>query len=234
MKNLISIFFITLLLISCSKLKPEGDIQQKQIPLENFSSIDAKGKFRIFWLKSDQNLLEIETYPNFIDNLNINIKDENLTISEKKETFGEGFYNITIFSKNTPSKITLRDSIEFNVSGQLALKNLKISLRDNSKFIGSLKSDRTEIEMQQSSLANFKGFTKQAQIKIKDTAGIIAPYWEISSLSIDAENGSYAEVNAQDSIKGNLKNTAKFVYYNNPIKVFKADKTVIIQNINLK
>lgn len=234
MKNLISIFFITLLLISCSKLKPEGDIQQKQIPLKNFSSIDAKGKFRVFWLKSEQNLLEIETYPNFIDNLNINIKDENLTISEKKETFGNGFYSITIFSKNTPSKITLRDSIEFNVSGQLALKNLKLSLSDNSKFIGAVKSDRTEIEMRHSSLANFKGFTREALIKIKDTAGIIAPYWEVNTLSINSHNGAYAEVNTQDSIKADLKNTTKFVYYNSPVKIFKADKTVKIQNINPK
>ena len=88
--------------------------------------------------------------------------------------------------------------------------------------------------MLNTSRANFTGKTKVAFIKIADTANLIAPYWMIENLNIDSKNANYAEVNVQDSLKGNIKNTAKFVYYNDPIRAFKIDKTANVQNKELE
>ena len=88
--------------------------------------------------------------------------------------------------------------------------------------------------MTQKSRANFLGKTKDAVIKIADTASLIAPYWFIDNLKIDSKNGNYAEVNVKDSLKGEIKNTAKFVYYNDPIRAFKIEKTANVNNKELK
>ena len=80
------------------------------------------------------------------------------------------------------------------------------------------------------SRANFLGKTKDAVIKISDTASIIAPYWKIENLNISSQNGIYAEVNVKDSLKGTIRNTSKMVYYDDPIRAFKSDKTANVQN----
>ena len=225
------IYILTLLtIVSCGKIKPEGDIKLEEVKVGEFNEIDGKGKFRLFWVSSNENRVDVETYPNVINNLKISVNDKKLTIQESRETQGVDLYNITVYSKIHPSKISLSDSIEFNVSGEIKTENFKLNLKNNAKFIGSVRTNNTELLMENTSLANFKGFTKKSVVKIKDTANLLAPYWFIDRLNIESQNGTYAEVNVKDSIKGSVKNTAKFLYYNDPIRAFKIEQKAQVQN----
>lgn len=224
----ISLCFLTF--ISCGKIKPTGKIESKDTKVEDFTRIDLKGKFRIFLIKSNQNFVNVETYDNIADNLKIRVSDKTLSISEKRETQNVDFYNITIYSKYSPEKIAIADSVEMNISGAIRTDNFRLNLKNNAKFIGSVNSRKAEVEMVNTSRANFTGFTKDATIKIADTANLIAPYWVLDNLTIDSRNSNYAEVNVKDSLKGKIGNTAKFLYYNDPIRAFKIDKTANVQN----
>ncbi|MCQ4034734.1 GIN domain-containing protein [Kaistella montana] len=233
MKNLFFLIFI-LSVISCGKISPKGNIESKDIPVEEFVNLNLKGKFRLFYIHSDKNFVNVETYPNFFKNLEIEVKDKTLNIEEKSETQSVDFYNITVYSKYNLEKVSLSDSVEMNISSEIKTDNFKLNLKNNAKFIGSVNSRRAEVEMTQKSRANFLGKTKDAVIKISDTASLIAPYWFIDNLKIDSKNGNYAEVNVKDSLKGDIKNTAKFVYYNDPIRAFKIEKTANVNNKLLK
>ena len=156
--------------------------------------------------------------------------DNTLHITEKRPTQNVDFYNVTIYSKFYPAQISVADSVELNISGAIRTDNFKLFLKNNAKFIGSVNSRKAEIEMLDTSRANFSGFTKNATLKIKDTANLIAPYWKLQNLNIDSRNANYAEVNVKDSIKGAIGNTAKFLYYNDPIRAFKVDKTANVTN----
>ena len=225
-------FFILLLLglLSCGKISPKGDIESRDIKVEEFTRLELKGKFRVFYLRSPDNFVNVETYPNVLDNLRIKVKDKTLHIEEKRETQGVDFYNINIYSKYSPEKIAISDSAEMTLSSEIKTDNFRLNLKDNAKFIGSVNSRRAEIDLLNTSRANFQGKTRDAVIKIADTANLIAPYWMITNLNIDSRNGNYAEVNVKDSLKGKIGNTAKFLYYNDPIRAFKIDKTANVQN----
>ncbi len=226
--------FIFLLLIlslfSCGKVSPEGDIESRDIKVEEFTSLDLKGKFRVFYLRSQDNFVNVETYPNVLDNLRIKVKDKTLFIEEKSDTQGVDFYNINIYSKYSMEKISIADSAEMTLSSEIKTDNFRLNLKDNAKFIGSVNTRRAEIDLMNTSRANFQGKTRDAVIKIADTANLIAPYWMITNLNIDSRNGNYAEVNVKDSLKGKIGNTAKFLYYNDPIRAFIIDKTANVQN----
>ena len=229
MKYLFSaIIFLTI--FSCGKVKPKGEIQSKDTELKEFVNLDLKGKFRVFYVRNPKNFVNVETYGNVADNLAIKVSDKTLTISEKLETQGVDFYNITIYSKYGLEKVSIADSVEMNISGGIKTDNFRLNLKNNGKFIGAVNSRRAELEMLNTSRANFTGFTKEAVIKIADTANLIAPYWILDNLTIDSKNASYAEVNVKDSLKGNIRNTAKFLYYNDPIRAFRIDKTANVQN----
>lgn len=79
------------------------------------------------------------------------------------------------------------------------------------------------------SLANFKGFTDNINLNIKDSAQIVAPYMYANVLNINANNSPFAEFSIKDTIKGNIKNTTKLWYYGNPIFKAKKDKTTQIK-----
>ncbi|MBW7674598.1 GIN domain-containing protein [Chryseobacterium chendengshani] len=230
------IFYILpfLAMISCGKISPKGNLEKKEIEVEEFVDLDLDGKFRIFYARGPKNFVEIETYPNIADNLDVDVDDKTLSIKEGRETKGVDFYNVTIYSKYNLEKVSLSDSVEMNISSEIKTDNFRLSLKNNATFMGSVNTRRAEVEMLNRSRANFLGETKDAVIKISDTASLIAPYWKITNLNVDSQNGNYAEVNVKDTLKGTVKNTAKFVYYNDPIRAFKVDKTTKVENKKLQ
>ncbi len=232
MKNL---FFLIILfsVISCGKISPKGKIENKDIKVEDFTNLNLQGKFRAFYIKSDSSFVNVETYKNITDNLNISVKDKTLSVTEKRAIKGVDFYNITIYSKYDLAKLSISDSVEMNVSSEIKTDNFKLNLKNNGKFIGSVNSRKSEVEMSNKSRANFRGSTKNATIKISDTASLIAPYWLIENLNISSKNENYTEVNVKDSLKGNINNTSKFIYYNNPIRAFKIEKSAFVENKKL-
>lgn len=232
MKNIFYLFAF-LILISCGKISPKGKIENKDIKVEDFTNLNLQGKFRAFYIKSDSSFVNVETYKNITDNLNISVKDKTLSVTEKRAIKGVDFYNITIYSKYDLAKLSISDSVEMNVSSEIKTDNFKLNLKNNGKFIGSVNSRKSEVEMSNKSRANFMGSTKNATIKISDTASLIAPYWLIENLNISSKNENYAEVNVKDSLKGNINNTSKFIYYNNPIRAFKIEKSAFVENKKL-
>ena len=229
MKNLL-ILLLAFFAISCGDISPKGNIESKDIPLEEFVNLNLEGKFRLFYIKSDSSFVNVETYPNILNNLKIKVKDKTLNIEEKRKTKGVDFYNITVYSRYNLEKVSIADSVEMNISSEIKTDNFRLNLKNNGKFIGSVNSRRAEVDMTGKSRANFLGNTKDAVLKISDTASIIAPYWIIENLKIESKNGNYAEVNVKDSLKGDIKNTAKMVYYNDPIRAYTIDKTATVQN----
>lgn len=221
-------------LLSCGKVEPEGDIVSKDFKLEDFVNLNLNGKFRAFYIKSDSSFVNVETYKNVGDNLKIKVKDKTLTISESRETEGVDFYNVTIYSKYNLEQVSMSESAELNISSEIKTDYFKLTLKDNAKFIGSVNSRKTDVEMTHKSRANFLGKSKDAVLKISDTASIIAPYWMIDHLKITSKNGNYAEVNVKDSLKGVIGNTAKLTYYNEPISAIKIEETATVQHKELE
>jgi hypothetical protein len=222
-----------LAIVSCGKVSPKGNIERKDVEVPEFVNLDLEGKFRVFYARGTKNFVEIETYPNIADNLDVDVDDKTLSIKEKRGTKGVDFYNVTVYSKYNLEKISISDSVEMNISSEIKTDNFRLNLKNNATFMGSVNTRRAEIEMANRSRANFLGLTKDAVIKISDTASLIAPYWKIENLNIDSKNGNYAEVNVKDSLKGHIQNTAKFIYYNDPIRAFKIDKETRVENKKL-
>ncbi len=225
---------LLLALFSCGKVSPKGDITSTDFKVEDFVNLNLNGKFRAFYIKSDSSFVNVETYKNVGDNLKIKVKDKTLSIAESRETEGVDFYNITIYSKYNLEQVSLSESVELNISSEIKTDNFRLKLKNNAKFIGSVNSRRAEVEMTQKSRANFLGKTKDAVLKISDTASIIAPYWLITHLDITSKNENYAEVNVKDSLKGSIKNTAKLTYYDDPISAIKIDETATVQHKELE
>ncbi|MBW8362320.1 MAG: DUF2807 domain-containing protein [Kaistella sp.] len=233
MKNFLYVFLL-LTFFSCGKISPKGDIQSRDIEVEEFVNLNLDGKFRVFYIHSPKSFVNVETYPNILDNLKIKVKDKTLTIEERRPTNGVDFYNITIYSKYSLEKVNLSDAVEMNISSEIKTDHFRLNLKNNAKFIGSVNSRLAEVEMTEKSRANFSGKTKNAFLKISDTASLIAPYFIMENLTIDSKNENYAEVNVKDSLKGSVNNTSKLVYYNDPIRAFKIGKDANVQNKKLE
>ena len=108
MKNFLYFLFL-LTIFSCSKISPKGKIESKDFPVEDFTDINLEGKFRVFYINGEKSFVNVETYPNILNNLKIKVKDKTLNIIESRETQGVDFYNVTIYSKYNLEKISISD-----------------------------------------------------------------------------------------------------------------------------
>lgn len=229
MKKLLYIFLV-IGLVSCSKVKPKGEITTKDVNIQDFNKLDVSGKFKIFYVQNPKNMVSVETYPNVFDNLKIEVKDKTLYISEKSKTEGVDMYNIMLYSKNNLESIAMADSTDITISSQMSVPAFKLKIKDHAKFMGSVLANKADITMTNKAKANLLGRTLDANVAISDTASIISPYWYINNLNITSKNGNYSEFSVDDELNGSLGNTAELVYYGNPQKKIKVtDKAKLEQ-----
>lgn len=220
-------------LLGCGDITPKGELALRSEKVDSFSQMYLEGNYRVFYVLGKENAVEVETYQNIADNLSWNVRNHTLEIKEKRKVAGNDFYNVTIYSSRPIEKIHLKDQVELTLSSAIQSPSLRLELEGNSKFIGAVSSERLELEMKGLSRANLTGKSRYAELKIRDTAHIIAPYHRIEVLDLDAQNGSYTEVFAVDTLKGRLQNTAKLLYYNSPVSRLKSEPSVRIENKKL-
>ena len=237
MKNITKLFLylnLCLTLLACSKISPKGEIEVKDVTVENFTKLNLKGDFKVFFAKGNQNLVSVETYPNVYKNLDIEVENGILTIEENRKTDQVDFYNITIFGKNDLNEVLLSDKVEMNVSGQVKTPGFSLYLKGNSKFMGAVIAPKSKIEMAEKSNANILGETKNLNLKLADSASIMAPYFYVENLEILSKNGASAGLNIDQEMKGTLENTSKLIFYGEPLnKLTKKDKASV-ENRKLK
>ena len=231
MKNITKLFlflYLCLNLISCSKISPSGEIEVKDKSVENFAKLNLKGNFKVFFAKGNQNIVSVETYPNIYKNLDIEVENGILTIEENRKPENVDFYSITIFGKNDLNEISLADQVEMNVSGQVKTPEFSLHLKGNSKFMGAVIAPKSKIEMAEKSNANILGETKNLNLKLTDSASIMAPYFYVENLELNAKNDASAGLNIDNEMKGTLENTSKLIFYGEPLnKLTKKDKASV-------
>ncbi len=221
-------------MISCSKISPSGEIEVKDKSVENFTKLNLKGNFKVFFAKGNQNLVSVETYPNVYKNLDIEVENGTLIIDENRKPENVDFYSITIFGKSDLNEISFADQVEMNVSGQIKSPDFTLHLKDNTKFMGAVMAQKSKVEMSQISKANILGKTQNLNIKLSDSASIMAPYFYVENLEILSKNGTSAGLNIDNEMKGTLENTSKLIFYGEPInKLTKKDKSSV-ENRKLK
>lgn len=222
------------LLGACSKtVVPEGEIENKQVEIGKFSHLKLNGKFRAFYINSDKDFIDIETYPNLFENLKIENREDSLVISEINPVGNIDFYSVNIYTKNTIHSVSISDSIEMNTNHVIKSDYLNLKLKNNAKFIGEIEVDKSMIDMSDLSLMNARGKAKNVSLQIKDTANFLSPYFMIDVIDLKAINQTYTEINIKDSLKGSVDDTSKLLYYNDPVRGVKIGQNTIVNHHKL-
>lgn len=210
-------------MVSCGKIHPSGNKVQRDIPLKTLvKSIDAEGKFRLFYSPSHtKTALTLEGSDNVLNNLKITQKGDELFIKEERSVVGEDLYHLTIYTPKMPIKVTLKDSIEYNLSGNQIEEKLFFQLKGYSKILGNISAHQMNLEMADHTAVNFTGATSYANISTTGNASIIAPFWFIERAVLKASDSSYIEINPQSSLEGVAKGESKIQYISQPKIIMK-------------
>lgn len=214
----LALIFTTFLSCSDYKISPSGEITPKDFEVESFDKIQFSGDFKVFFKESKTNFVSVETSPNLIDNLKINVDRGFLYISEKRAVEKADFYNITVYGNKEINEIRLLKNANLSVEKVLMSNDLYVNLQDKSQLMAKILNQKTKVEMQQKSRLNFMGNCLDAEIKMADSASIIAPHWVINHLNINAKNATYTELAVKSELNGSLANTSQLIYYENPSK----------------
>ena len=102
-------------------------------------------------------------------------------------------------------------------------------MKDHSKFMGAVISEKSIVDMAQKSNANILGETKNLNLKLTDSASIMAPYFYVENLELNTKNNASAGLNIDNEMKGTLENTSKLIFFGEPLnKLVKKDKACLL------
>ncbi len=231
----ITILFAIAVLItvsSCSKkdcLSLKGDIQKEVRYTANFDTVYVNDYFQVY-LKSDTiNKIEIETFSNFIKNVDTKVFDNKLIISDLNACrFLKGYKakKITISSKNI-RKIVVNDGIELYSVDTLKFPYLLI------EYLSEIGSCDLTVDNKQTQIAcwysagKFKvsGKTNYLYIGIAAMASVLA--YDTEADKVYAVNSSLGDiqVNAKKSLTALIRNEGDIFYKGNPASLKLADSS---------
>lgn len=193
----------------------------KDFPVASFDKVNLKGNFTVFYIKSPKNLVSVNSYPNIIKNLNIEVKNGVLTITQKKQTQGVDMYQVSLYSQKDLRNVSIADSTDMTISSQMTVSDFKLNITNAARFSGAVLANNVELHMNQKARANLLGRAINANVALKDSVSVISPYFYVENLKINADGDDYAEFSVDKNLSGNIKNNSKLVYYGEPKKSIK-------------
>lgn len=228
MKNFVFLFTLLMGIVSCSDIAPKGEIALQDTPVEEFTKMDLKGNFKVFFAKGAQNLVSVETYSNIADNLKISTENGTLYLEESRNAPRVDFYTVTVFGKKELTEIRLDNRVEMNISGQVNSPKFFLYMNGGTKFMGAINTSKALMEMKERANANILGRAEELELKVSDSASLVAPFFLIQNLQLNLQNKAFAALQTENRVDGIMQEDSKLIYYGDPlIKVTKKDKAVI-------
>ncbi|MDR1877102.1 MAG: DUF2807 domain-containing protein [Flavobacteriaceae bacterium] len=217
------ILVFALIFSSCTfSTKGEGNIDVKEIKLNNVRQISAKGNYRLIYLYDDQNpRIIIETYKNLIDNLKIDNSGGQLSISESRNVKDTDLYNIYIYNPEI-ERFDLHNTVNIDVNSQLRVSKLAITLSDDSKFLGNnIVVDELNVKISNGAKINLQGTGSKLVLSAGDESDFSAPFFNVSEARIQLSNVATAELTVRSKLTGKISDNSKLTLIGNPSKDIK-------------
>lgn len=221
---------LSVFLVSCSKIEPNGAVKKEVVPLLHFNKVNLRGNYHAFYVRSTKDEVHIETNENIIKNLNIDVRNSTLYISENRPTKDVSVYNLVIYSSKDISHLKLKNNVVFTASSQIVSDDFTLKLKENSTFKGHILANKAKLKLIDNSKIELAGKTIDAEVIAAHLAQLDAPYWYVSNLDVNTEDNSVSKISVNDQLTGTVSGTSQLIYTGNPSKkITQKDQSIIKQ-----
>lgn len=213
------ILFISILLATISScivnmggIEGNGNIVKKTETIEKFTTIDARGAFKIIVIQGEKEAVEIETDENLMDYIIIKNESGNLIIDSREKIDATGDIIVKIYFK-TLSSIELSGACELTNMGELNFDDINFDCDGASDCNLKLTAQNCKFELSGASEIYLEGATKKAFFDGSGAIEINAKNFKIENCRIDLSGASKAELFVRQTLELDLTGAATLRYH---------------------
>ncbi|MDO5655795.1 MAG: DUF2807 domain-containing protein [Flavobacteriaceae bacterium] len=221
MKPFLLFFSFLLLLTSCSdQIKGEGDAQLAQdFMVENFSDIEASGKFKLLLIPNDSAYVSVQSHRNLIENMDIYVRNKTLTIAEKKNVDSFESYVIYLYYTNELKSIEISEKVLLESASTLTFDKFKISAKDQAvvqQFV--LNAKEVDLKVDDKAEVRISGTASTVDLKAKDYASVEIESLPTKVLKVDLSGEAEVMANVNKELKGRVLQNSTLRYIGSAVK----------------
>jgi hypothetical protein len=214
----IILFIAAFALSSCilNVVEPGGEYISKEYHVRSFENISVSAGMELLLTQDSAISVRVETYESLIDHINVKVANNTLFLTK----------DVDILFKNTRIKVFVNaaylDKIEvlsgskLNITSGWVTNELEIDMSSGSSGTGSLALNELNLKLNSGSYAKFFGAANELSIEASGGSSFRGLGLNVLNGRADLSSGSYAEINASETLFAKGTDGSIIRYKGNP------------------
>lgn len=200
-----------------SSMNGSGKIMDTILELEDFSSLNIKGPFKVEVIQGPAYKATLSVDDNLVNRVKVSLERSTLNLSiAGPATFFPTSLKLKVEMPELVS-LTLGDAASAMVNGFKDTENLTVFLSGNSILKCAAQVETLELNLSGAAEASFKGEARQTNIDARGASKIDLLEFVSSNVQIKLNEASEAALNVIGPVDVSLENASKFYYTGTPI-----------------
>ncbi|MBA5628325.1 GIN domain-containing protein [Moheibacter lacus] len=232
MKNIILLFSIATLAVSCSSgIEGEGAATaKKEFAVDHFTSLETHCNCEITLIPSDISKVVVESHQNLIDNMDIKTKGNDLVIKELKTVDNYDLYNVNVYFNPNLSEVELNNQSKLKTSGTLKADQFSFEINDQSSITETfLDIKNLDLDVSDQTQIKMTGTAINVEINAYDESRTDLTELQAVEIDFHAKDNASLSIYAMKDLKGTAKDNAQVSYKGDPNKNTTEKDRAIIQ-----
>lgn len=211
--SLVLLFFFTVNLHS-QNIKGDGVVKTEVLDLKNFKHIVAKGEFKLFLSKGNEDEVKITADQNIIPLFQCIQKSEQLLIIMEADIKKYKDLSLHISCKNI-KQIDLQKNVETNINPNFKFENLHIFVSGYSLLKGNIKTSNFKLFASDNAFVELSGEAKDTEVNAHDDAEVDAFAMSIDKAKVITTGYSEVKINCNRDLQLKVSGQSSLYYTGN-------------------
>ncbi|WP_413531757.1 GIN domain-containing protein [Empedobacter brevis] len=233
MKKTILLGILGLVATSCSSsIDGEGAATaQKEYTADNIKDLSVSCNCNLILVPGNTSGVKVESHQNIIDNLEVDAKNNSLTIKEKSNVDQYSAYDLYVYVTRDLEKIDVNKQTSMTTSGTLNVDELTMNAKDQARINQTfLITNNFDLKAEDQTNIMLEGTAGTMKVKAYGEAKLNLFKYEVNEANITTDDNALLDINARQTLYGSAKGNSIVNFMGDPNKDTKvADRAQVIK-----
>lgn len=233
MKKIILLGFLGLVATSCSSsIDGEGAATaQKEYTADNIKDLSVSCNCNVILVPGNKSGVKVESHQNIIDNLEVEAKNNTVSIKEKSNVDQYSAYDLYVYVTRDLEKIDVNKQTSLTTSGTLNVDELEMNVADQARINQTyLITNNFNLKADDQSNVMLEGTAGTMKVKAYGESKLNLFKYEVNEANFTTDDNALLDINARQTLYGSAKGNSIVNFMGDPNKDTKiADRAQVLK-----
>ncbi|MGU9938937.1 GIN domain-containing protein [Empedobacter brevis] len=233
MRKIILLTLLGLAATSCSSsIDGEGAATaQKEYTADNIKDLNVSCNCNVILVPGNKSGIKIESHQNIIDNLEVEAKNNAVSIKENSNVDQYSAYDLYVYVTRDLEKISVAKQTSLTTSGTLNVDELEMNAKDQTRINQTfLITNNFNLKAEDQSNIMLEGTAGTMKVKAYGEAKLNLFKYEVNEANFTTDDNALLDINARQTLYGSAKGNSIVNFMGDPNKDTKiADRAQVIK-----